>query len=158
MRTRFKDTRIGKCRKNNRLWGIEMVQDTLKQVRAYPIEVSTVIVGLRFGNGNGGYDYLKMAWMIYTTHQGFREALSPLSEIPANIEEHEFVVCCGRLAKESASYTPGCCKLFWESTNQVTLCPFTCLKRDRFCSQTGAPERAPRSCCKLFTRSYHCQR
>ena len=49
------------------------------------------------------------------------------------------MVCRGKIAKESASYTPSFCKLFWDSISEGTPGLFTCLKRDRFCGKTGVP-------------------
>ena len=93
------------------------MQKTLLHANALPAEVSTAAAGMRFKGKNGKDCYIKKKWLIYTSHDGFREALKPMEKIPDNLKESDFVECRGKIVKASAKYTGKLRTIFWSSVS-----------------------------------------
>ena len=59
--------------------------------------------------------YVKKRWKIETNNDVFVAASQHLADPPGNLREVDFVQCRGKIAKQTAQYTPEFAKHFWNT-------------------------------------------
>ena len=100
----------------NDLWQHNDVQLFIDKWKLKPALIASSAVGMAF-NVPGYQDevYVKKRWKIETNNDVFVAASQHLADPPGNLREVDFVQCRGKIAKQTAQYTPEFAKHFWNT-------------------------------------------
>ena len=100
----------------NDLWQYNDVQLFIDEWKLKPALIASSAVGMAF-NVPGYQDevYVKKRWKIATNNNVFVAASQHLADPPENLHEVDFVQCRGKIAKQTAQYTPEFAKHFWNT-------------------------------------------
>ena len=100
----------------NDLWQYYDVQLFIDEWKLKPALIASSAVGMAF-NVPGYQDevYVKKRWKIETNNDVFVAASQHLADPPGNLREVDFVQCRGKIAKQTAQYTPEFAKHFWNT-------------------------------------------
>ena len=103
------------------LWGRPDIIEFTQQIGASSRDVSTASLGMKFAIKREGSEvecYLKKKWRIFSNHVEFLQLLDSHGQ-PPDLPDDRFIECRGKVAKDSANYTPELAALFWSTVRVV---------------------------------------
>ena len=138
----------------NDLWQYNDVQLFIDEWKLKPALIASSAVGMAF-NVPGYQDevYVKKRWKIETNNDVFVAASQHLADPPENLREVDFVQCRGKIAKQTAQYTPEFAKHFWNTivpnSRVLVVVKSRCLEKSDQISRADLVEQM-RACVSRF--------
>ena len=100
----------------NDLWRLVDVQRFIDKWELKPVLIASSAVGMMFHVPRHNKEvYVKKRWKIVTNNSAFVAESQHLVHPPKSLCEIDFVQCCGKIAKQTARYTPEFARHFWQT-------------------------------------------
>ena len=100
----------------NDLWHLVDVQRFIDKWELKPVLIASSAVGMMLHAPSFKKEvYVKKRWKIVTNNSAFVAESQHLVHPPKSLCEIDFVQCCGKIAKQTARYTPEFARHFWQT-------------------------------------------